>query len=56
MAAIVIVYWRDIPAQVVVETGGRGRRGGGVKRELAPRFAQAIDAAAMRVGATGTDA
>ena len=55
MAAIVIVYWRDIPAQVVVETGGRGRRGGGVKRELAPRFAQAIDAAAMRDGATGTD-
>ncbi|SDR56058.1 Virulence factor [Rhizobiales bacterium GAS191] len=55
MAQIVITYWRDIPAQVTASLPG-GRRAGRVKRELSPRFAQAIDMAAMRDGATGTDA
>jgi hypothetical protein len=55
MAQLVITYWRDIPAQVTA-SGPGGRRGARVKRELAPRFAQAIDIAAMRAGATGTDA
>jgi hypothetical protein len=55
MAQIVITYWRDIPAQVTASLPG-GRRAGRVKRELAERFAQAIDMAAMRAGATGTDA
>ena len=55
MAQLVITYWRDIPAQVTASLPG-GRRAERVKRELSPRFAQAIDSAAMRSGATGTDA
>ncbi len=51
MPDITIVYWRDIPAQVIV---GKGRRG--TKRPLAERFEQAIDRAAMKSGAAGTDA
>lgn len=51
MAQVVIVYWRDIPAQVIV---GKGRRG--EKRILPERFEQAIDRAAMKVGAEDTDA
>ncbi len=51
MADVVIVYWRDIPAQVIV---GKGRRG--QKRPLPERFEQAIDRAAMKVGAGDTDA
>ncbi|MGJ8545562.1 MAG: virulence factor [Sulfitobacter sp.] len=50
MADVVIVYWRDMPAQVIV---GKGRRG--VKRQLPERFEQAIDRAAMKTGAAGTD-
>ncbi|WP_193141606.1 MULTISPECIES: virulence factor [unclassified Meridianimarinicoccus] len=50
MADVIIVYWRDIPAQVIV---GRGRRG--VKRALPERFEQAIDRAAMKAGMAGTD-
>ena len=51
MPAVTIVYWRDIPAQVIV---GKGRRGS--KRQLTERFEQAIDRAAMKVGAEDTDA
>lgn len=51
MAEVTIVYWRDIPAQVIV---GKGRRG--VKRALPERFEQAIDRCAMKVGARETDA
>lgn len=51
MAEVTIVYWRDIPAQIIV---GRGRKA--VKRPLPERFEQAIDRAAMRAGLTGTDA
>lgn len=50
MAQVTIVYWRDIPAQVIV---GKGRRG--VKRVLSERFEQAIDRAAMKSGAAETD-
>ncbi len=50
MPEVTIVYWRDIPAQVIV---GKGRRGS--KRQLPERFEQAIDRAAMKVGADGTD-
>ena len=50
MAEVTIVYWRDIPAQVIV---GRGRRG--AKMPLPERFEQAIDRAAMKSGAAGTD-
>ena len=51
MAEVTIVYWRDIPAQVIV---GKGRRG--AKRALPERFEQAIDRAAMKIGAEDTDA
>jgi len=51
VAEVVIVYWRDIPAQVIV---GKGRRG--QKRILPERFEQAIDRAAMKIGAEDTDA
>ncbi len=51
MPDVTIVYWRDIPAQVIV---GKGRRAS--KVQLAERFEQAIDRAAMKVGAAGTDA
>lgn len=51
MPDVTIVYWRDIPAQVIV---GKGRRGS--KAQLPERFEQAIDRAAMKVGASGTDA
>ena len=50
MADKVIVFWRDIPAQVIVKKGRQT-----AKRELAARFAEAIDMAAMRSGAAGTD-
>ncbi|MCB1312825.1 MAG: virulence factor [Sedimentitalea sp.] len=51
MPEVTVVYWRDIPAQVIV---GKGRRG--AKRQLAERFEQAIDRAAMKAGAGETDA
>ena len=50
MQPVTIVYWRDIPAQVIV---GKGRRGS--KRQLPERFEQAIDRCAMKVGARDTD-
>jgi len=50
MAELQIIYWRDIPAQVMA---GRGRDR--VRRELSGRFAAAIDQAAMRAGLHGTD-
>jgi hypothetical protein len=54
MAHLVIVSWRDIPAQVIVEKG-RGRRRESAKVELSKRFIAAIDSAAMRDGAEGAD-
>ena len=51
MAERIIVYWRDIPAQVIVKAGRKA-----AKRELPERFVQAIDACAMRTGARDTDA
>jgi hypothetical protein len=45
-----IVYWRDIPAQVKVRHGSSR-----VNRQLTARFQEAIDEAAMRGQATGTD-
>ncbi|MBU2982417.1 virulence factor [Lentibacter algarum] len=51
MPDVTIVYWRDIPAQVIV---GKGRRGS--KAPLPERFEQAIDRAAMKIGAQDGDA
>jgi hypothetical protein len=51
MADLIIVYWRDIPAQVIVRKGRQN-----AKRELPLRFTEAIDMCAMRTGAGDTDA
>ncbi len=50
MAEVTVVYWRDIPAQVIV---GKGRRA--AKVQLTERFEQAIDRCAMKIGACDTD-
>jgi hypothetical protein len=51
MPDVTIVYWRDIPAQVIV---GKGRRGS--KAPLPERFEQAIDRCAMKIDAKDSDA
>ena len=50
MPNLIIVYWRDIPAQVIV---GKGRKG--TKIQLSERFEQAIDRCAMKIYAKDTD-
>lgn len=51
MPDVTVIYWRDIPAQVIV---GSGRRAS--KVQLPERFEQAIDRCAMKVGARDADA
>jgi len=51
MPDLIVISWRDIPAQIVVRNGRQA-----VKRELPQRFQHAIDAAAMQSGARDTDA
>lgn len=51
MAALSIISWRDIPAQVVVR---RGRET--AKVQLSARFQEAVDRAAMRAGKGSSDA
>jgi hypothetical protein len=51
MAQLTIIYWRDIPAQVIARTGRVS-----AKRELGGRFQEAIDRAAMKSGARDEDA
>jgi|SRR5688572_24972280 hypothetical protein len=50
MSQITILYWRDIPSQVIARAGRVQE-----KRMLPDRFQEAIDMAAMRSGAQGTD-
>jgi hypothetical protein len=50
MAKMTTVYWRDIPAQVIVKDARST-----AKRVLDPRFARAIDRAAMRAGRGRSD-
>ena len=50
MPDVTVVFWRDIPAQVIV---GKGRRGS--KVQLSERFEQAIDRCAMKIGARDAD-
>lgn len=45
-----VTYWRDVPSLVVVREGEHV-----TKSPLAPRFQEAIDEAAMRLGQTGSD-
>jgi|SRR5581483_2755799 len=51
MASLIIISWRDIPAQVVCK---RGRET--AKVQLSPRFQEAVDRAAMRAGKGSSDA
>jgi hypothetical protein len=51
MAEVTVVWWRDIPAQVIA-----GPKRGGAKVKLDERFEQAIDRCAMKVGARDSDA
>ena len=50
MAEYQIMSWRDLPSLLTVREGDET-----VKVPLAPRFQEAIDEAAMRLGATGSD-
>jgi len=45
MAKLIVIYWRDIPAQIIGQQGRKRH-----KLELPQRFAAAIDRAAMRAG------
>ncbi|NVO07229.1 MAG: virulence factor [Rhodoferax sp.] len=49
MAKLIVISWRDIPAQVVVK---KGRETGQV--QLSHRFQEAVDRAAMRAGKSGS--
>jgi hypothetical protein len=51
VASLIILYWRDIPSQVIVKSGRSS-----AKRQLSERFIRAIDAAAMHSGAKSDDA
>lgn len=46
---MIVISWRDIPAQVVVK---KGRETG--KVQLSHRFQEAVDRAAMRAGKSGS--
>ena len=50
MAKLISTYWRDIPAMVIGRVGRDNH-----KLELHPRFAAAIDRAAMRAGKGSSD-
>jgi Virulence factor len=50
MAQLTVVYWRHIPAQVIVKQGRQA-----AKRQLPERFEKAIDRAAMRANLRDTD-
>jgi hypothetical protein len=51
VASLIVISWRDIPAQVIVK---RGRET--AKVQLSQRFQEAVDRAAMRAGKGSSDA
>jgi len=51
MPQLIVIYWRDIPAQVMAKKG-RQR----IRHKLSDRFAHAIDRAAMRAKKIDADA
>ena len=51
MAEYQITYWQDLPSMVVARAGDET-----VKVQLAQRLQEAIDEAAMRLGASDSDA
>jgi hypothetical protein len=50
MASLTVIWWRDIPAQVVAKEGRLSN-----KYILPGRFQDAIDRAAVKAGLAGTD-
>jgi diketogulonate reductase-like aldo/keto reductase len=50
LASLTILYWRDIPTQVVARAGRAT-----AKAELPKRFMEAVDSAAMRAGLFNSD-
>ena len=51
MAKLIMISWRDIPAQVLVKSGRET-----AKVQLSHRFQEAVDRAAMRAGKGSSDA
>ncbi|MEY4376126.1 MAG: hypothetical protein RJB26_676 [Pseudomonadota bacterium] len=51
MASLIIISWRDVPAQVIVKRGRETH-----KVQLSHRFQEAVDRAAMRAGKGSSDA
>ena len=51
MAKLIVISWRDVPAQVLVKAGRET-----AKVQLSHRFQEAVDRAAMRAGKSGSDA
>lgn len=47
----IYIFWRDIPAQVIMQRGRQRAKG-----TLSSRFQKAIDSAAMRAGKGSSDA
>ncbi|WP_120498897.1 virulence factor [Kiloniella sp. EL199] len=50
MAKLTLVYWRDIPAQIIVKAGRKN-----AKVQLHERFEKAIDRAAMKAKLKDSD-
>jgi len=50
MASLIVVTWRDIPAQVIAKAGRKT-----AKRQLTERFEKAIDRAAMKAKLRDSD-
>ena len=51
MAKLIVISWRDVPAQVLVKSGRET-----AKVQLSHRFQEAVDRAAMRAGKASSDA
>jgi len=51
LAKLIMISWRDVPAQVLVKSGRET-----AKVQLSQRFQEAVDRAAMRAGKAGSDA
>jgi hypothetical protein len=51
MSSLIVISWRDIPAQVIVKKGREA-----AKVQLSHRFQEAVDRAAMRAGKGSSDA
>jgi hypothetical protein len=51
LAKLIVISWRDVPAQVLVKSGRET-----AKVMLSHRFQEAVDRAAMRAGKSGSDA